>query len=74
MYKTKSRHRNINMKSTINTIATMTTPDFISPLPPHMRVVIPTHKTSSGIPKIILPRDKDSVADSPTQPCLSEHP
>ena len=30
MYKTKSRHRNINMKSQINTIATMTTSDFIS--------------------------------------------
>ena len=30
MYKTKSRHRNINMKSTINTISTITTSDFIS--------------------------------------------
>ena len=39
-----------------------------------MRVVVPEHKTRPDIPKIILPRDKDSVADSPTQPCLSEHP
>ena len=42
--------------------------------PPHMRVVVPEHKTSSAIPKIILPRDRDLVADSPTQSCLSEHP
>ena len=39
--------------------------------PPHMRVVIPEHETRPAIPKIILPRDKDSVADSPTQPYLS---
>ena len=30
MHKTMCRYRNINMKSTINTIATMITPDFIS--------------------------------------------
>ena len=30
MYKTKSSSRNINMKSQINIIATMTTLDFIS--------------------------------------------
>ena len=30
MYKTKSRHRNINMKSIINTISTIATSDFIS--------------------------------------------
>ena len=33
MYKTKSRHRNINMKSTINTISTITISDFISSTP-----------------------------------------
>ena len=31
MYKTKSSSSNINMKSQIDTIATMTTSDFISP-------------------------------------------
>ena len=34
MYKTMSKHRNINMKSQINIISTMTTSDFISIVPP----------------------------------------
>ena len=56
MYKTKSSSRNINMKSQINIIATMTTLDFISSLPP-MRVIVPKHQTRSAIPNIINPRD-----------------
>ena len=48
-----SSPRNINMKSQIHYLNTQL--HIITP--PHMRVIVPEHKTRSAIPNIILPRD-----------------
>ena len=57
MYKTKSSPRNINMKSSTrhNLHCHHTRLHIITP--PHMRVIVPEHKTRSAIPNKNIPRD-----------------
>ena len=57
MYKTKSSPRNINMKSpTLHNLHCHHTRLHII-TPPHLRVIVPEHKTRFAIPNIIIPRD-----------------
>ena len=64
-------HRTYNMMLGIQTVQQSTRPRIITP--PHKRVVVPEHVTYPDRNKK-KPRNENLVADSPTQPCLPEHP